>query len=139
MRNTDLHKGTRSGFTLMELMIAAVILAVALAGLLGAFIANFNLIESGKNLTAAISHARIVMEEVRDYNIPSLITAEEWTDWAQLESPDGGGCNSLGNETVVVTYPLGTAANPLEVLVTVNWTEKGRARSVQLVTLITER
>lgn len=132
----------RAGFTLMEVALAAAILALALVGLLGAFAANFRLIESGSNLTIAVNHAQCVMEEVRDMNIPSFITAQDWTSWAQRDithADGGGGCNTLIGENVQVSYPAGAGVNPLEVLVTVTWTEKGQQRSVELVSLITER
>lgn len=127
------------GFTLTEVLIAAAVLAVALVGLLGAFISNFRLIESARNLTTAINHGRSVMEEIRDFNIPEFVTVQDWTAWAQTEPPGGGGCTTLNNELVTVAYPSGEAAEPLEILVTVNWSEKGRPRSVQLAGLLAER
>ena len=123
----------------MELMIAAVILSVALVGLLGVFVGSFNLIDSAKNLTVAINHGQSVIEQMRDYNIPALITAENWTVWAQTDFPGGGGCNTLSNEAVQITYPSGTSALPLEILVTVNWDEQGRQRSAMVTTLMAER
>lgn len=133
-----MRKG-RAGFTLVELMIAAAILAVALVGLLGVFIGSFGLIELGRNLTIAVDHARCVMEEIRDCNIPSFVTLQDWAAWAQADVPGGGGCNILHNESVEVTYPSGTEASPLEIMVRVSWTENSRPRSVQLVTLLAER
>lgn len=129
----------KRAFTLIELMIASSILVVALLGLLGVFTSSFGLIESGRNLTVALNHARCVMEELRDCNIPSFITVQDWAAWAQADAPGGGGCNSLNNESVEVAYPSGTALSPLEIIVTVNWTEKTRPRNVRLVTLLAER
>ncbi len=132
-------KTDKSGFTLMELMFAAAVLAIVLGGLLGVFVSNFRLIESGRNLTVASNHAQCVMEEIRNINLPATITAQDWTAWAQADPPGGGGCNTLNEESIQVSYPSGEEADPLEIVITVNWTEKGRARSVQLVTLLTER
>ncbi len=115
----------KRAFTLMELMIGAAVLAIALLGLLGVFTGCFGLNESAGNLTIAISHARCVMEEIRDRNIPSIVTAEDWTAWAQADPPAGGGCNSLDGESINVSYPSGIAANPLEIVITVCWREKG--------------
>jgi len=128
-----------SGFTLLELMIGACVLILGLVALISAYIGCFALNESARNLTIATNHAQCLMEKIRDYNIPSNITQEDWTTWAATDLPDGGGCNTLNNETINVTYPSGTGANPLEILVTVNWTEKNRSRSVQFSTLLTER
>ncbi len=120
-------------------MIGASVLIVALAGLIAAYMGCFILNESARNLSIAINHAQIVMEEIRDVNILSNIVVEDWTGWSATDVPDGGGCNTLNNETISVTYPSGTGADPLEILLTLNWTEKNRQRSVQLVTLMTER
>lgn len=120
--------------------------------LIGAFTANFALVESGRNLTAAVNHARCVMEEIRDRTPPSTSAsqaelsawAQDVADWAERDLTDpngGGGCNSLNGEGIqlTATYPSGGGTRPVEFLVSVNWTEKGRPRSTQLVTLLTER
>lgn len=127
------------GFTLLELMIGTAVLIIALVGLISAYIGCFALNESARNLTIAVNDAQCVMEEIRDMNIPLNITSQDWSAWAIADSPGGGGCNKLDNETVTITYPLGTSVEPLEILITVNWTEKNRQRSTQLATLLSER
>jgi prepilin-type N-terminal cleavage/methylation domain-containing protein len=57
----------KTGFTLIEVMIAAAISVVVLLGLLGAYIGCFNLNESAKNLTIAINGAQQKMEEIRNH------------------------------------------------------------------------
>lgn len=133
------NKKFERGFTLLELMIGAAVLIIALVTLIAAYVGCFTLNESARNLTIAINDGQSVMEEIRDRNNTFNITQEDWTNWASQDPPNGGGCNSLDNESIIVTYPSGTGASPLEILVTVNWTEKGRSRSTQLTTLLTER
>jgi len=129
-----------AGFTLLELMIGAAVLIIALVGLIAAFTGCFALNEGARNMTIAINDAQCVMEEIRDRNLIANITQEDWTSWAQTDPPDGGGCNTLVDEMVQVGYPLGTNADPLEILIIVSWREKGgRWRDAQLVTLLTER
>ncbi|MFC1632217.1 hypothetical protein ACFL1I_01050 [Candidatus Omnitrophota bacterium] len=129
-----------AGFTLMELMFGAVVLTITLGGMIAVFTGNFVLVDSGRNLTVAVNHAQCVIEEIRDRNIPGFVVIEDWTAWAQADiQVGGGGCNSLPNEVVQVTYPSGTGAVPLELVVTVSWTEKSRAKNTQLVTLLAER
>jgi len=137
MRNINLDK--KRGFTLLELIIGMVILVTAIVSLIAAYIGCFTLNQSARNLTIAINDGQTVMEEIRKTNIPDSITSQDWTTWASTNPPDGGGCNRLENESITVTYPSGIAATPLQVLVTVNWKEKNRTRSTQLVTLISER
>lgn len=129
----------KTGFTLLELMIGGTVLVLALVGLIAAYIGCFTLNESAKNLTVAINDAQCVMEEIRDRNLVYLIIQQNWTTWAALNPPQGGGCNTLDNEVTTVTYPSGTNQDPIEILITVSWTEKGRPKSTQLVTLLTER
>lgn len=132
-------KLTKNGFTLLELMIGVAVLIIALVGLIAAYIGCFSLNENARNLTIAVNDAQCVMEEIRDINIPTNIIAQDWTSWAATDPPSGGGCNRLDNETIIVTYPSGTGAIPLEILVTVNWTERGRQKSTRLATLLSER
>lgn len=132
------QKKKNSGFTLLEVMISSAILIVALLGLIAVYTGCFTLNEGARNLTIAINDAQCVMEEIRDRNIPSNITQEDWTDWALKNPPDGGGCNSLNNETIAVTW-IPNEADPLEITVTVEWKEKGRDRNAQLITLLAER
>ena len=124
---------------MLELMIGAAVLIVALVGLIAAYTGCFSLNESARNLTIAINDAQCVIEEIRDRNLISNITQEDWTNWAQTDPPDGGGCNALGDELILVNYPSGINADPLEIVVMVTWTDRGRPRNTQLVTLLTER
>lgn len=58
----------RQGFTLLELMLGATILVVALVGLLATYLGSFDINETAKNLTLAINAAQQKLEELRDYN-----------------------------------------------------------------------
>jgi prepilin-type N-terminal cleavage/methylation domain-containing protein len=63
----------QTGFTLVELMIAAAVTSVALLGLLGVFSGCFGVDESARDLTAAMNAARHSVEEMRtlrDQGIP---------------------------------------------------------------------
>jgi len=62
----------KGGFTLLELMIAAAILIVALLGLLGVFTGCFGLNETARNLTIAINGAQEKMEEIRNADFGTI-------------------------------------------------------------------
>lgn len=124
----------KKGFTLLELICATAILVTALVGLLGSYSGCFNLVQSSANTSIAINETQRIMEEMRKRNLRANIVNEDWQAWVASE-----GCNCLNNESIDVSYPDGSAADPLQILVRVNWTEKGRARNVQLLTLLTER
>ena len=53
------------GFTLIELMIAAAVSAVALLGVLGVFSGCFGVDESARDLTVTMNSARQVVERIR--------------------------------------------------------------------------
>jgi len=62
----------KSGFTLLELVIAAAILIMALLGLLRIYIGCFNLNETARNLTAAINGAQKEMERIHSLAFSSI-------------------------------------------------------------------
>ena len=64
----DCDRGARSGMTLIELLIGAAMLAVAIAALLGAFFGQSILNEHARNLTWAMNDANRVMERLREAN-----------------------------------------------------------------------
>ena len=65
----------RSGFTLLELMIAVGVLIVALAGLLGVFSHMISLNENSGKLTLAAAACQDKLEEIRNSNFSALYTA----------------------------------------------------------------
>lgn len=58
----------KKGFTLIELMLAAMILIVVLVALVGGYLLAFNLNETAKNLTIATYSVEQKLEEIRGYN-----------------------------------------------------------------------
>lgn len=114
----------KSGFTLMELVIAAAVLAGALLGLLGVYLNCFNLNESTKNLTLAINGAQQKLEQI--HNLRDLGTAR----------PAGNYSESLSNfpaeHSVAINIfdngsdPDGISNNDLFWIgISVSWKQKG--------------
>ncbi len=128
------------GFTLPELLLAVIILAVVLSGLLMLFINCIFLNEASRNLTTATTHAEYIMEEIRGAGLIGLedrIGANEWDlDAAEIQSPPYN-LTPLTNETIITTTVL-PSGNPLGVSVKVNWSDRThREREIELQTLIT--
>ncbi len=112
-----------AAFTMVELIIAAAILAIAISALLGSFIGQVTLNEHSRNLTWAINDATRVMEQVRVQNmspcvggnVPSAAAPSGFASWdAWLAGPPspavpaGGGGKSIQpdpatNELLTVT------------------------------------
>lgn len=135
----------RCGFTLLELMIAVLILVVGIVGILAVYIYCYNLIESSRNTTQATNDAKAVFEAMRDESTTSLMNVvyTNWTSWAQGTSSTASGktnntpLTSLTQENITTTI---TGTDPIQITVTVSWLDRGvRSRQISLVTLMTER
>lgn len=131
-------------FTLPELLIAAVILAVALSGLLMLFINCILLNESNRNLTVATSHGEYILEEIRGAGFSGLEaqivnnngTPAGWDlDAGQIQSQYN--LTALADETISTWVTQ--SGNPLGVSVQVSWSDRThRQRQTELQTFITD-
>jgi len=112
------------GFTLLELMLAATIIVVAMAGLLGAYVLCFNINETAKNLTLATAAAQEEIETIRNSAFTNISNAS-------TDNPPG----FEGATFNVTGLPAGNAmgsvrvdsANPdlLKITVSVSWRQRG--------------
>lgn len=142
----------RGGFTLLELMVAILILVVGIVGILTVYIYCYSLNEISRNTTQATNDARAVLEAMRDESTVSLWSVENtnWESWAEgLTTTQSGKTNntpltSLPQEDIDVAIseigepPLKIEA--LQVTVTVSWFDKGvRQRQISFTTLLAER
>ena len=66
MRLKLVKRLSKRGFTLAEVLLAVAILAFALCGILGTYLACFNLTITSKNVNIATSAAQGVIEEIRN-------------------------------------------------------------------------
>mgnify|MGYP001950879727 FL=1 len=149
-------RGSRrsSGFTLVELVVGAMILATAIAALLGAFVGQVTLNEHARNLAWATNDASRVMEQLRRQNSNCATAAPSaaapanpggvpdpfprWDAWLTSTAAAGGGGKSLrpdpaNNELVAITCR--NAANtadclagddPIRMTIAVCWRHRGR-------------
>ena len=127
------------GFTIIELIIALFVFVVAGGGIAGANLYCHRLSEDVTNAMRAVDDLDDMMEHVQATPFSSL----------QVLFPggvvNGGGGNAyaavvggytLDGEQIIVTYPSQTAGR-LEMLVTVNWLQRGRSRSARTATIRT--
>ena len=144
-----------AGFTLMEVLLGGMVLAVAISAILGAYIGQVTLNEHARNLSLAINDASRVVEQIRQRNSPcagatpssnfpawtaanptctGAAPTTSWDDW--LQRCDGGKSvppTPLSNERILLTCQnvAGTAAcgaseDPLRLTVAVCWRHRGR-------------
>lgn len=127
----------KKGFTLSELLLAALILVVALSAILIEFLACSVLNDSSRNLTLATTHAGYIMEDIKNTsfaNIANNINNGDW-DWDSSDIT-GEGLTALRNESIDSSV---SGTTLLTVTVTVSWKDRNnRDRNVALATLIAE-
>lgn len=109
----------RDGFTLLELMIAAVVLVAALLGLLGVFTGCFGLNETARNLTIAINGAQEKMEEIRNADFGTITN---YSGPFNISGLDGMG-------RVDAIYVPGTNNSLIDIRVVICW-RQGRNRII---------
>jgi type II secretory pathway pseudopilin PulG len=123
--------------TLVELLIGAAILAIAITAILGAYFMHVTLIEHARNTAWAANDASRVMERLRQQNtggtcaIPSTAPPggfASWDAWLASTAANGGGGKSIQpnpvvNELVVVTP---TGVDPMTVTVAVCWRQRNQ-------------
>ncbi|MDP3787564.1 MAG: type II secretion system protein [Candidatus Omnitrophota bacterium] len=120
----------KKGFTLVELMLAAMILIVVLVALLGGYFLAFNLNETAKNLTISTYSVEQKLEEIRGYNF-NLI----FNDYNNTMFRADNATLIAGNPIQIVFTPnLDTAGsvsvdnsddNLLKITVTMCWRQQG--------------
>jgi len=133
----------KKGFTLSELLLAALFVICILIVVMGNFIACVFLNETNRNLIVAISHAQYVMEEIKGKastisgfsDLTSSYVNTNW-DWTSPATINTKGLVALKDESIDASV---TGTTLLDVKVTVNWHDRGnRDRSVTLETIIVE-
>lgn len=131
----------RSGFTLIEVMMATVVFAGSMAGFFGFYVTTARLTESSRNLTQALNDARVLMEAIRDTAQTGGLTGAAGVTGLYVQGANlapAFGLASLQNEAIRVTY-VDPAVDPLQVSLQVSWDERGAARSASFDTLVTRR
>jgi len=129
------------GFTLLECLIASVVLFVALGLAIGATQSMHNSNELAYQVVTATEDAQRAIEQMRQISTTGNFPANVTTQF-----PAGqpiAGFTALDGETVVPTY-VNSTSNPLNITVTVTWnsvTKGGNSRVIsrQLTTLLTQR
>ncbi len=134
-------RNAKKGFTLVELLLAVGLMAMIIAAVGGGFGYASSMSAFAKNKVTAANHAEKIMEEVRRVTdavglsgTGSATDANYWTTWlAAQTAPELAGASSS------VSFPNGTGSDPLQILVTVNWSEKNATRTFKLYGLVTPR
>lgn len=110
----------KKGFTLLELMVVAGILVIAITGLLASFISSYFLNQTNNNKAMAVNDGQYVLEKLKDLTYGNITS---YTDY---------NFSNLDNETIYVT--VSEASNVKTVIANVTWTERQRQRYFNIIT-----
>jgi prepilin-type N-terminal cleavage/methylation domain-containing protein len=136
------HKNERirsqAGFTIIELMIALLVLTVMIAAFVRANCAAQRTAEEMHQRTVAIQDANRVIEQMRNTSKTGTFPANVAAAYPQ--NSHVAGISNLLDEVITVTYTGNTTDNPLVATVTVTWTSyTGRPFTQTVGTYITQR
>jgi len=119
------------GFTLLEVLVAIVILTIGLLGTAGLTTGVIRGNHYSKNVTSATAAGQTMLESVKSSGYTNATSANFPNDTVTM-----GGMTFTRTTTITNSSP---AANMKTVSVTVSWTEsKNTARSVNLQTILAE-
>ena len=125
--------------TLVELILAGLMLVIAGLGILGAILQGQTLLEYASNTMRAVNDVEDLMEHIRTTPFDQVLTrfpAGVQDGGAGTSYPSIVGGYTLDGEHIVVTYPNQTTGR-MEILVTLNWMNRTRSRSTTLSTVRT--
>lgn len=96
------------GFTLLEIMVAMVILASATAGLFASFIAAEKFVGRSRRRLAAANACRLIAEDLK-----AAVSQQEWSDPVGLNPLccPGGGYPCVRDYVLPASYPSGSPWN----------------------------
>lgn len=123
------------GLTLVELLIVSLVLVVTIGALLVVFVNALNQIVLAKEISIATDDLRDILEKIKATPFANIVT--QYPDGSLIAASVIGGF-ILPNESISISYPRGTNADPLEVNATVTWLSKDkRVRTQSYNTLVT--
>lgn len=120
----------RSGFSLVEVILATAILAFTLVGILGTYVTCLVLITTSRNVNAATNAAQGIIEEIRGTSFPQLVADYNGMTFTVNDIP-----SSVG-----VVYVDDTVnAELLDVTVNVSWQQGNKTITTELSTQVANR
>lgn len=140
MRVWNRPRSARAGFTLIELMIAITVLAVAVVSTFVTQISAHNLMRTSRETSTAVADLQTAMERALLVPIDQLpIATSPFADGQPIAAFAG---RNLRSESIVATYPGWVAGldapDPLQVVMTVTWNDfRGRTRTVRFASMKT--
>ena len=127
------------GMTLIELLLAVFVFVAAGAGIVGAYLSTHYLSQHAKETMIALDDLNDMMERVHSTpftalggRFPNGVANGSWANpYSNIV-----GAYRLGSEQITVVH-RNPGSDPLELIVTVSWTDRTRARTASASTIRT--
>ena len=117
-------KSEKSGFTLLELMVAAAILVISITALLASFINSYLLNEASNNKAIAANDAQYVLEKLKNMTYDEISSCSACCmDY---------GFSNLPDECIEVI--VAENGDVKEVTADVSWTDRGFQKNFNITT-----
>jgi type II secretory pathway pseudopilin PulG len=131
------RSGPRSGFTLLEILIAIVVLIVAVTAAFATQLSSLNLLHTARETNTAMADLENAMERALALTTDQIpVPGSAFQAGQPIAAFEG---LHLDNERIVATYPgyaAGTVPDPLEIVFTMTWDDwMGRPRTMRLSTM----
>lgn len=138
MKNKAGHKKRKreKGFTLIEVLITAVVLAGALIALLSCFIYGYEIITRMKQVAVANQSIQEELEAIRDKTFDEILALDDsFSNESLSRLGQCGGCsNTVGTRTIEDT---GIGDDIRKLTLTVQWTYRQQTLKKEIATFIT--
>jgi type II secretory pathway pseudopilin PulG len=122
-------RGKRAGFSLVEILIVTVMLAMVVMSLISVFTYGFGLLARTKQVTLATEVAQIEVEQFRNMAFEAITTGSTTTVFTQLDYPflfRDGGEPFLRNGQETIAVEQGADENIKRLTVSVAWDYRTR-------------
>lgn len=128
------------GFTLVEAVLAALILVVAILTTAFSILNLQDMSELSREKIVAVADAHRVLEAMRHTANSSLsaLQSTNWSTWAAANviTTKSGDEIRLNQENISVTF---SGTNPVQAMLVLTWNHRGHTYAYQIITLMTDR
>lgn len=130
---SDRSNLTLSGFSLIELMVAVTILAMAIFGIFQAYSVGFMGMADARDRTVATNYAQEAMEDIKNKPFEKIVIGGEITTIENKEEGKFSISTNVKNEIIDITE----RTDLQRVITTVSWkNRKGETKEVKLEMLV---
>ena len=124
----------KRGITLAEVMVATLVLALGLGAVLSVYISASLSIQQAKNLSFATQDAVTVFETIGSLNRSAIRDCVNSSCWNITTLLPGESITVINANSSDPTWQR----NPLELQVSVSWTERNQTRTISMISKFTD-